>query len=291
MTIREVLDAYVADLTLRGARPGSQQNARRIAARLSAVLGEQDAERITPSVINQYAGLRLAEGIQASTINHHLKILRAALRRAHEDGLIDRLPRVRGVRANAPVPTYLTAEQLDRLERAAWEISRDAGLAVAIARYAGLRHQEILHLQWRDITAEAVTVCAKPEVDWTPKTHAERRIPTAPALWAAVKPHRRGRSPDAWVFPGHRGKPKATLTPEIADSFRYARLHDRKLRPGLHLLRRSWATLLAGAGVDIATLRELGGWSSLAVVERYVRSTPARKIDAILRAFGGADEA
>jgi site-specific recombinase XerD len=39
-----------------------------------------------------------------------------------------------------------------------------------------------------------------------------------------------------------------------------------------HVFRRSFATIMKSKGVDIAIIRQLGGWESLAMVERYTRS-------------------
>jgi integrase len=37
---------------------------------------------------------------------------------------------------------------------------------------------------------------------------------------------------------------------------------------GLHVLRRTWASRLAERGVNAETIRRMGGWSSLEVVQR-----------------------
>jgi site-specific recombinase XerD len=39
-----------------------------------------------------------------------------------------------------------------------------------------------------------------------------------------------------------------------------------------HVFRRSFATIMKSKGVDISIIRQLGGWESLAMVERYTRS-------------------
>ena len=46
--------------------------------------------------------------------------------------------------------------------------------------------------------------------------------------------------------------------------------------PGLHLhdLRHTFASRRAMAGVDLLTIKELGGWKTLAMVERYAHLSP-----------------
>ena len=53
-------------------------------------------------------------------------------------------------------------------------------------------------------------------------------------------------------------------------------MRDLKARTGLpcnpHTFRRTFAVLLRKAGVDCLTIRDLGRWESVSMVERYTRS-------------------
>jgi site-specific recombinase XerC len=51
----------------------------------------------------------------------------------------------------------------------------------------------------------------------------------------------------------------------------------------LHTLRHTFASRLVMAGVDLLTVKTLGGWNRLEMVERYSHLAPAHK-----RAAGGA---
>jgi site-specific recombinase XerD len=48
-----------------------------------------------------------------------------------------------------------------------------------------------------------------------------------------------------------------------------------------HSLRHTFATRLVQNGVDLRTVQELGGWSSLSLVERYSHVSPSRKAEAV----------
>jgi len=50
-----------------------------------------------------------------------------------------------------------------------------------------------------------------------------------------------------------------------------------------HTLRHTFASRLVMAGVDLRTVQELGGWRSLALVERYSHLSPQHKAKAIER--------
>jgi integrase len=50
-----------------------------------------------------------------------------------------------------------------------------------------------------------------------------------------------------------------------------------------HDLRHTFASRLAMEGVDLLTIKELGGWKSLAMVQRYARLSPGHRRNAIER--------
>jgi site-specific recombinase XerD len=50
-----------------------------------------------------------------------------------------------------------------------------------------------------------------------------------------------------------------------------------------HVLRHAFASRLCMAGVDLRTVQELGGWSTLAMVQRYSHLSPEHKAEAVER--------
>jgi integrase len=82
------------------------------------------------------------------------------------------------------------------------------------------------------------------------------------------------------VFPNSEGKRDlrwaektfpAAVTAARIDDFR---LHD---------LRHTFASRLAMEGIELLTIKELGGWKSLAMVARYAHLSPSHRKDAIER--------
>ena len=49
------------------------------------------------------------------------------------------------------------------------------------------------------------------------------------------------------------------------------------------MLRHTFASRLAMAGVDPRTIQELGGWASLEMVQRYTHLSPTHKAEAVER--------
>jgi integrase len=51
----------------------------------------------------------------------------------------------------------------------------------------------------------------------------------------------------------------------------------------LHDTRHTFASRLAMAGVDLLTIKELGGWKTLSMVQRYAHLSPSHRRQAIER--------
>ena len=48
-----------------------------------------------------------------------------------------------------------------------------------------------------------------------------------------------------------------------------------------HALRHTFASRLVAAGVDLRTVRELGGWRTLSMVQRYAHLSPGHLVAAV----------
>jgi integrase/recombinase XerD len=219
--------------------------------------------------------------VQPASINGSLGLLRSALLYARDAGELARLPvRVRMLKVGRRLPAVFSRTQVDALLARA---PAPFDLMIMLAAYAGLRHQEILHLQRRDLTMTEIRVSAKP--DWTPKSHHERAIPMAKRV--AVRLEKQlaelnDKSPTAWVFPGRDGGPLKGAHVQIRKIFQAVGLYDPASKPGLHSLRKTWASTLLHGGVDLKTLQEMGGWADLKTLsEHYLVALPGSKEAAI----------
>jgi integrase len=230
---------------------------------------------LRPSDLDGFIESRL-ETVRKPTVNVALGVLRSAMRHGVAEGILPRLPcRVTKLKEGKRLPRVLEPAQVRSLLAVA---APPFDAMIGLAAYAGLRHQEILHLQARDVDLNGglVKVTAKP--GWSPKSHHEREVPLSEPLRALLEPHvQAAPSPTSWLFPGNEGTARVHAHEPIRKAFQAAGLYDPEAKPGLHSLRRTWATALLGASVDIETVRQLGGWSDLVTVQRYVTSTDDRK--------------
>jgi integrase len=292
----EALRAYTATLRTR-AKAGTVRSAEFHGGVLEEHLGHtfNVAELRQADLDTLVAKLRDADWRDTS-INGALRILRAAVNHSEREGALTKAPFVCLLRETRKLPTALTLPQVELLVSKAEPC---AALAIQLAAHAGLRHQEIVHLTLADVAGDVVRVTAKD--GWTPKAHQEREIPKNRILRAALgawlgqqgacgTPHAPCEvrlaegQPVQRVAPastGRRGFESRTspyllgrshLFVPVREAFQAAELWDPERKPGLHMLRRTFATRLAAKGVPLVTIMRLGGWSSLEVVQRYLSS-------------------
>lgn len=272
MTLNELLESHCRSLRV-WSKPRTARTAEQRCRTLGRCLGEIEAAELRQVHVERFVQARLEGGASRQTVNGDLAVLKAALNRAVGDGALPAFPcLIRLLRVGRRVPKVLTPEQVDRLIELA---PAPVDLMLMLAADAGLRHQEILHLRAEDIDLAAGVVRVRAKAGWSPKAHHEREIPLTRRLR-----HRLAGDLSPWVFPGYEGGPLRDAHMPVRAAFEKAGLYDQELRPGLHSLRRAWATALLGAA-DIETVRQLGGWADLTTVQRYVTSTDDRKRSAI----------
>ena len=99
--------------------------------------------------------------------------------------------------------------------------------------------------------------------------------------------HAAGRPERGHVFLSSRGQPYDDTQDEGGNPLR--RAHETACRRAgvrdfrVHDWRHDWAARCVMSGMDLYTLMRLGGWSSLAMVERYAAVTAHHMRDAMAR--------
>lgn len=238
-------------------------------------LGRVPATQLTQRDVAAHYRARSGSAVTTS-INREMRVLKSALRwGANGGGLIDAVPveltGLGSVRHDAE-PTTLTDGEVDRLLDVC-----DAQLRVLVAlcRFAGLRRTEALMLQGRDVdlTGSLIHIQAKITEEgtrWSPKSRQRRRVPISPRLRGELERYIQGQrgghvGPAEWWFLRRTDGGRLRATDErVRRAYEAAGLTPQ----GLHVLRRTWASRLAERGVNAETIRRMGGWSSLEVVQR-----------------------
>lgn len=87
---------------------------------------------------------------------------------------------------------------------------------------------------------------------------------------------------DEYVFHGTRGKRLKSVRKPVATTMKKAGVE----KATFHDFRGSWASWMSEEGVDPYTIMEIGGWSSLMILERYLHRTRANRQSAIEKING-----
>lgn len=147
----------------------------------------------------------------------------------------------------------------------------------------GARMAEALELEWRDVDLAGARA-----ILWRTKTGRRRDVALQPRVieTLATLPHREGS-----VFRTGRGQPYTDRGRrqggQILNGWRGARRRaglDPKLTP--HDCRHTWASWHYALHRDLLALKLEGGWSSVALVERYAHLLPAGHESAIREFLG-----
>lgn len=181
---------------------------------------------------------------------------------------------------------WLSAEEWESLLKT---LKVESPLLAQCARFAiatGLRENNVLNLRWAQV--DLGRAVAHLEAAETKQRHPIG-IPLTPDALAVLR-ERRGKH-RVYVF-AHpdSGKPLS----KASNRAWYAAVKKAKI-PGFrwHDLRHTWASWAVQSGVRIEELRELGGWKTLSMVQRYSHLSPghlaevAAKIRPVKRGKGG----
>ena len=167
--------------------------------------------------------------------------------------------------------------------------------------YQGMRCTDLANLRWSavDLDKGAIHVVNVPEAGEFTKSRKNRTIPMHPIVrreLAAMRANVPTMVEDGRAVPKH---PHVFAWPDGLPykpdwiTHRFAAVSKAAgVRASIHDPRRSFSTLAQRAGVDRMTVKDLGGWSSVAIVEKHytdeIKPVLERAMDLIARAQGVA---
>jgi integrase/recombinase XerD len=226
----------------------------------------------SPAVLNAddvrtYQLHLLHRQVSWSTFNQAVCALRFLYRTTL--GRPDQLPFVPFGKKPKTLPSVLSPDQVLRLLEGA-SPGRDRVL-VQVAYGCGLRLNELLHLQVRDIDSARMVIHVRQG-----KGAKDRLVPLSLRLLDELRAYWRQYRPQTWLFPGQTAE--GTLTSSNVQR-RFARLVQKvglTKHCSMHTLRHSYATHLLEAGVDVLTLKALLGHTSLQTTARYLHVSTQR---------------
>jgi integrase len=229
---------------------------------LDGVLGGKHLDEIDRALVDQIKATRAKIATQ-STANRYLAVIRTVLRKAcHEWEWVERVPKVALFREKEGRIRSLTQEELGRLLANLPPHLADMAL-FSVA--TGLRQGNVRELEWSQVNLELRHAWITPDKHKNGRAHA---VPLNEVALAVLTRQVGKHATHAFTYHGH---PIANVSTkawwkglELAgiENFRW---HD---------LRHTFATWHRQAGTPTHELQRLGGWKTLAMVERYAHVAP-----------------
>ena len=250
-------------------------------------------EEITSENITAFAAHRQSQGLQVSSVNSSLRVLRRVLKLAFEWGAVLALPKIKLLPGERNRERVISPNEEVRYLAAAPELLASI---VTVLIDTGMRPDECFRLRWESVTwtnGRHGTVLVTHG-----KTQAARRVlPMTPRVRAVIEAHWENASkPDeGWIFPAETKSEhveKSTLKKQHKKVFERvneeAKKNDEKpVRPFvLYSLRHTFLTRLGESGCDVWTLARIAGHSNIKQSSRYVHPSDDAVLGAMERMGG-----
>ena len=209
-------------------------------------------------------------GLAPATVRRNVEALSRLLSRAVEDGVLPSNPvaKIRLPKTAKRVPRFLTAEQRRILIDTAQAHGRDAYLLIVLAVFLGLRKAELGALRWDDLDLKQKIAVVANQDTFTTKNRKNRAVPICDELADILATQIR---PTGFVL-----KPRLAMKPGSRYRWEFKRLFDvlvaeAKLPDWVtpHVLRHTFASLAAQAGVSLFKIGAWMGHSMTEVTEIY----------------------
>lgn len=250
-------------------KPGTVEKERTILGRWAGFFGELRLNQIKRFHVNRFIEGRLKEKVSGRTVNLDVIGLRVVLKRAMEDGLIQRLPTegMRPLKTSTPKRPLFTTADLDQICAAAFETKLDKkGNAVPVTEnarqfvdyvklmaFSGARRNEALTLRWRDVDFERgqLTIGATGDT----KNRSARVVDFNPKLRAHLVDMASRFAPDSeWLFPSPQRGSKDAPAKTFRESLSLVRKRVNMPNFNFHDCRHHFISMCAMSGVDFMTI-------------------------------------
>ena len=231
--------------------------------------------------------------VSPKTLNNYVTEISKILNHAHALTWLDAVPVLRTFETEIdPINWLSRKEAAVLLAELPPHLARMAEFALA----SGVRESNVRLLRWKQVDmARAIA--------WVEASEAKAKKPIAVPLSSDALAVLRGQAGKhaVWVFPytppapknppeGFKPRPTGPVTGCSTAAWYKATARAGVAGFRFHDLRHTWASWHVQAGTPLPVLQQLGGWSSLAMVQRYAhlgRDHTAAWADAVSRHADG----
>lgn len=278
-TWREAVVRYIREATAEG--KASLENDQHALRWLDPHLGDKHLDEIDKAMVAHITAERQKPYVRVyktgqerqcvpgvDTVNRFLTTFRAVLYKARDEWeWIDRVPKVKALKGSKSRVRWISREEADRLIA---ELPKHLAAMAEFSLQTGLRRANVTHLEWSQVDLARRTAWVLGEKTKNRKALAVPLSAKAVAILQARKAAQEQdeterEQPLRWVF-AKAGKPvHQTSTRAWREALKKAGIEDFCW----HDLRHTWASWHVQNGTPLHVLQELGGWSSIKMVQRY----------------------
>ena len=232
-----------------------------ILASFVSVVGDRRLGDFSPFHVERWKTARAKE-VKPATVNRELNIVRGCFSRAVDWGRLGSSPMkgVKPYKVDNVRTRVLSREEIGRLLSAC---PRDLRLIARDTLESLFRLSEVLTLRVEDIATTFATVIRI-------KGGRMLKVPITSELRSELLAR---AHPSGFVFGEDRydGQPPTQAAVTVA----FGRLMRKIGLPAVshHVLRHTGASAMVAAGVSLRVVQEIGGWTSLRMLERYAHPT------------------
>eukprot|EP00611_Tribonema_gayanum_P007342 TRINITY_DN16701_c0_g1_i1.p1 TRINITY_DN16701_c0_g1~~TRINITY_DN16701_c0_g1_i1.p1 ORF type:complete len:367 (+),score=63.60 TRINITY_DN16701_c0_g1_i1:55-1101(+) len=249
----------------------SISDVRRVLRYLDPYLGNSMLNQINGDMVWRIVQGEFKKGNKPATVNRYLSVLRNLLRMARDEWQwIDTMPKIRMLGGEVERDRWLTRAEADRL------IACCAPHLAALVRYAlatGCRAGEITGLEWDRVDLSRNTAWLNQTKNGTPRG--------VPLNVDAVQVLREQLGKHARYCFTHQGEP---IRWQLSNTGWLGALERAGIKDfRFHDLRHTWASWHRQAGTSCDELKDLGGWKSRTMVDRYAKFATENLLSAASR--------
>jgi integrase len=217
-----------------------------------------EMQAIKRDLLDKISATKLAEGVENSTVNRVMEVIRAILRKACNDWeWLDRVPAVRMLQEPTKRVRWITRDEADKL------IAELPPHLADMARFSletGLRRSNVTGLQWSQVDLVRMTAWIHPD---QAKARKAIPVPLSDVAVALLRKQIGKHLTNVFTF---NGKPVYQVnTKAWQKALKRADIEDFRW----HDLRHTWASWHIQEGTPMHVLQELGGWSTPEMVQKY----------------------
>ena len=246
---------------------------KRVIDDLIKIIGNKTLQDIIPNDIEKFKNERI-KTVAATTVNIEIRTLKSMFNIGVRFGFMKSNP--------ASTIKQILSIQKERLSFNENEIKLFLNVIPAskfkniiiFGLLSGCRLDEILNLQWKDLTLNEKFIVIRNKANFKTKTGKIRTIPISENLYnliITIKQCKDKNSGEDFIFPNNKGKKYCKSY--ISRTFKkYVRQASLPANFHFHCLRHTFLSTLAKNGVPIYHLKELAGHASIKTTEIYLHA-------------------